>query len=376
MKILLLYYSPWWNATAYYGVSLAKGLRDAGHSVWFGTVEGAPAWSKASEMGIDCFPVMLRTNNPVRMIAEVRRMAAFVRGNDIQIVNTLSPPGHLFHVVARLLFGLKTPLVRSCCDVRPPKSHFLNKYLYKKAVQWLIFPCRANYKRYHDILGFPVDRTSVIYPAIDVEAFDSEKPAPFIRDEFGIQETIPIIGSVARLSPEKGHHRFLEAAAKVAESIDNVRFVIIGKEEEVPVTELGEYAARLGIGDKVICTGFMPDPRGAISEFSVGIITSRSSETISRAALEFFAAGKPVVSTNVNILSEIVKNGVNGFISGIDDVDSMAESIVTLLTDTETYGRLSKNARNSALTDYNLKKYTSETVAVYERILKETAYAV
>lgn len=365
-----MYYSPWWNATAYYGVMLAHGLQKAGHSVWFGTDKTANAGQKACEKGIDVFNVRLQTINPLKAVIEVVRLARFVTREKIDIVNTLSPQGHLFYFLAKRMFGLKAPLVRTCCDARKPKSNRLNKYLYNRGVNWLIFPCQSNYKRYYEALKFQSQNTSIIYGAIDINYFDHNKPQQRLREKYNINKNTPLVGIVARLSPEKGHRHFLHVAAKVVSKVNNATFVILGKAEQITFDSLKELSESLGIADRVIFTGHIADPRSIIEEFTVGVITSRFSETISRAALEYMASAKPVVATNVNVLGEIVSSKETGMIYDIDDVNGMADGIVELLNNQEKCIEMGNNGRRDILKKFTVEKCAEETIAVYKNILK------
>lgn len=369
MKILILYQTPWLNATAYYGLTLAYGLKNEGHDVWFGTDRAAPACSAAEEKGITLFQINLNEKNPLGILREIKRLASFIKMEKIEIVNTLSPPGHLFHYLAKLFFGIRIPIVRSCCDERKPQANFINKLLYRKNVDSLVFTCKSNLERYRDILKFSKERAEVIYPAIDIEMFDKNKPPHELRSKFNIDQESQIVGHVARLSPEKGHKYFLEAASKVSKEIKNVHFVIVGKEEQISIDSLMKIAESFDIKDRVHFTGFYPDPRGIMEEFSVGVITSRFSETVSRAALEYFSSGKPVIATDVNILSEIIEPDYNGYFYDIDDVEGMAAGIVDLLKNEEKLRDFGKNARKSVEKNYNLSKFITDTLSLYNKVL-------
>jgi len=370
MRILLLYYSPWWNATAYYSVTLAHGLQKAGHSVWFGTDEMANAAQKAREKGVDVFTVRLQTINPVKAAIEVVRLARFIAREKIDIVNTLSPQGHLFYFLAKRLFRLKAPLVRTCCDARKPKGNRLNKYLYNRCVNWLIFPCKSNFERYYDVLKFSPQNTSIIYGAIDINHYDHTKPPKKLREKYNIDKNTQVVGIVARLSPEKGHSHFLHVAAKVVSKVNDVTFVILGKAAQITIDSLKELSEHLGIADRVVFTGHIADPRSVIEEFTVGAITSRFSETISRAALEYMASAKPVVATNVNVLGEIVRHEKTGMVYEIDDVNGMAEGIVELLNNQEKCIEMGNNGRHDILEKFTVEKCAEETIAVYKDVLK------
>ncbi|KPK95536.1 hypothetical protein AMJ80_05110 [bacterium SM23_31] len=371
MRILLLYYSPWWNATAYYGVTLAQGLQRAGHTVWFGTDETANAGHKAREKGIPIFNVKLQTINPVKAGVEISRLARFIKRENIDIVNTFSPQGHLFYFLAKRMFGLKAPLIRTCCDARKPKGNPFNKYLYNRCVNWLIFPCRSNLERYYNVLKFPPKNSSIIYGAIDINRYDHDKPHHILQKKYGLAKDTPVVGIIARLSPEKGHNHFLHVAAKVSSKINNAAFVIVGRQEQITIDSLKKLANNLGIADRVIFTGYIADPRSVVEEFAVGVIASRFSETISRAALEFMASAKPVVAANVNVLGEIIRHEKTGMVYDVDDVDGMADGIVELLSNQEKCAELGNNGRRDILEKFTIEKCAEETIAVYKNVLKK-----
>ncbi|MFC1553167.1 glycosyltransferase family 4 protein [candidate division KSB1 bacterium] len=371
MKVLILYHSPWWNATAYYGVTLAYGLQKSGHEVWFGADNGVPASKKAEEMEIRTFDLDLKTSNPLKLISEVRKLTRFVRENEIDIINTLSPQGHLFYFLADLLFGLKIPLVRSCCDVREPKSNFLNKYLYRKKADWLIFPCLSNLERYYRRLSFSKEHASVIYGAIDIKKYDSDQPEKILKEKYKIGKEEFVVGNVARLSPEKGHKHFLHVAAKVAAKIKNVKFVIVGKEEQLSIKELQDIAVTLNIGNKVIFTGFLEDTRCVADEFDIGVITSRFSETISRAALEYMTLAKPVVATDVNVLGEVIIDDLNGSIFDINDIKGMSDRIIYYIQNVDIRKNHGENGRKEAIGKYSLDKFVENTISVFEKVLSK-----
>lgn len=340
--------------------------------VWFGTDPAVPSAQKAQELDVPLFHCKIQSGNPFKIVKESRRIADFLKTEHIDIVYTLSPQGHFLHFMAVWLFNIKTPLVRACCDVRAPKNHFFNRYLYKKCVDWLIFPCKKNLDRYYPVLQFSPKKTSVIYAGIDLARFDVNRPEPFVRTQFGIPANAPIVGNAARLSPEKGHRHFLNVAARVLEKIKTVHFVIVGKEEQISIPSLREEARKLGIENNVHFTGYLTDPRGAMQEFTIGVIASRFSETISRAALEFMALSKPVFATNVNVLGELIRHRKTGMVFAIDDVQGMADGIIEVLTDKSKCAEWGENARADIEQNFTLEQFTRKTETIFKDIITDT----
>ncbi len=350
-------------------MTLAHGLQDAGHEVWFGTDKDVPAAQKANEKDLRIFDVKLQTMNPIKIAIEVARLTRLVKKEKIDIVNAVSPPGHLFHFWGSILFGLNVPLVRTCCDARKPKNHWFNNHLYSQWADWLIFPCKANFERYYEVLKMPPQKTSVVYAGIDVAAFDNSKQGNKATDSIKTDKNQKIVGIVGRLSPEKGHRHFLHVVAKVAARVKNVRFVIVGQEFQVKTDSLSQLAESLGIADKVHFTGYVENACAAIDEFTIGVITSRFSETIARVALEYMTARKPVIATNVNVLEEIIKHEKTGMVFEIDDIIGMAEQITVLLDDESKCREWGQSARAEVEEFYTIESIAEKTITVYNKVL-------
>ena len=66
------------------------------------------------------------------------------------------------------------------------------------------------------------------------------------------------------------------------------------------------------------------------------------------AALEAMSCGKPVVSSSVGGLPELIKHNESGFIAEIGDIERMAKYVVDLLTNEKKYEAFSNNSRDRA----------------------------
>ncbi|MBU1652666.1 glycosyltransferase, partial [bacterium] len=146
----------------------------------------------------------------------------------------------------------------------------------------------------------------------------------------------------------------IESAVKVLEKHPKATFLIIGKEEEVKVAELQEVAASLGVAEAFHFTGKLDDPRQAMSALDIGLITSTESEVISRAAQEFFALGRPVIATKVNVLPEMIDEGANGLLVDAGDADQLADAILRLAGSDEERMMMGERARTYAQKRHDL----------------------
>lgn len=93
------------------------------------------------------------------------------------------------------------------------------------------------------------------------------------------------------------------------------------------------------------------------------------SESFGLAALEAMSCGKPVVSSSVGGLPELIKHNETGFIAEIGDVDRMAKYVVDLLTNEKKYEAFSKNSRDRALNKFDKLKVIPMYEEFYNYIL-------
>ena len=112
----------------------------------------------------------------------------------------------------------------------------------------------------------------------------------------------PLIGTVARLVPEKGVEQFLLAAATILGELPRARFVVIG---DGPLREsLVGCAERLGIADRVRFLGARIDGPQLITQLDVLAIPSLGNEGTPLVTLEALSAGVPVVASAVGGIPE------------------------------------------------------------------------
>lgn len=98
-----------------------------------------------------------------------------------------------------------------------------------------------------------------------------------------------------------------------------------------------------------------------LNSADIFLIPSQS-ESFGLAALEAMACGKPVVSSSVGGLPELIKHNETGFIAEIGDVDRMAKYVIDLLTNEKKYEAFSKNSRERAINKFD----KSKVIPLYE----------
>jgi glycogen synthase len=169
--------------------------------------------------------------------------------------------------------------------------------------------------------GVDPRKVEVVYNAIDENGPSDGPPLPPIeRDE-------KIVLFLGRITMQKGPEYFLAAAKRVLEVMDNVRFIMAGSGDMI--RRMIELAAEMGIGHKVLFTGFLrgDDVRRVYRMADLYVMPSVS-EPFGIAPLEALANDVPVLISKQSGVSEILTHALK-----VDfwDVDEMANKIVAVL---------------------------------------------
>lgn len=168
---------------------------------------------------------------------------------------------------------------------------------------------------------------TVINNAIQIERFRRIERG-YLHRRLGLLEAQKIILAVGRLGREKNLEFLLRAFAQMA-ARSPVYLVIAGEGYAGPSLE--QLADRLDINDKVTFLGNIPYADMPKVYADADLFVSPSvSETHSMALLEALAAGLPVVAVQDEALESTVINGVNGYITGLDEEEfaSKADAIL------------------------------------------------
>lgn len=171
--------------------------------------------------------------------------------------------------------------------------------------------------------GVDPSKVEVVYNAIETNGtaphFDAQK--------YGISHNEKIVLFLGRITMQKGPEYFLAAAKRVLQVMNNVKFVMAGSGDMIRRTI--EMAAAMGIGHKVLFTGFL---RGKdvdrIFKMADLYVMPSVSEPFGIAPLEAMSHDVPVIISKQSGVSEVLTNALK-----VDfwDTDEMANKIVAVL---------------------------------------------
>jgi len=157
------------------------------------------------------------------------------------------------------------------------------------------------------------------------------------------------IGSACRLTTVKRIDLLIEAFARLG-ARTQVELHIAGEGPEEGA--LRRQAQSLGVIDRIRFHGFRSDVPEFLGEMSVFAITS-DEEAAPYSQLEAMACGVPAVVTAVGDLPDIVRDGLDGFVTPPGDVDQIAAGLERLVTDAAARRRMGNSARERAVKEFS-----------------------
>jgi glycosyltransferase involved in cell wall biosynthesis len=212
--------------------------------------------------------------------------------------------------------------------------------------------------------GVSPERVTNIPNGIETEAFQKEIDRKRKRAEIGVDESVRLIGIVARLSPEKDHETLFEAFSQLSGEFGEVHLVVVGGGELQE--QLSAAARRLAIESRVHFLGYRSDVAELLAIFDCFVLSSRS-EGLSITLLEAMAAGLPIVATDVGGNGEVIQNEETGLLVPPAQPSRLAAALKRMLTDGEAARRMGERGSARVREHFSLDKM----VAGYERIYDE-----
>jgi len=209
--------------------------------------------------------------------------------------------------------------------------------------------------------GVDAKKIDVVYNGIDNDG----RSASAVEPRTAIRKGDKIVLFLGRVTMQKGPEYFIEAAKKVLEKYDKVKFVVAGSGDKVQ--EVINQAAAHGIGHKVLFTGFLHgDDVERVFKMADVYVMPSVSEPFGIAPLEAISHDVPVIISKTSGVSEVLRHALK-----VDfwDVNEIANKIIAVLK----HPPLSTTLREHA--DLEVRRLTWDGAATQCRHIYESAMA-
>lgn len=226
-----------------------------------------------------------------------------------------------------------------------------------------------------DYFQCPRGKIDVIPNGVDTRRFDLLEGQDLTR--FRNMYALPfeeIVFYVGRVVHEKGLHVLLRALPLILAQQPSAKVVVAGKGPELD--SLRTLAWSLGVGEKVLFTGFISDKdRDRLFMVADCAVFPSLYEPFGIVALEAMAAKCPVVVSEVGGLTEVVQHAATGITVYPDDPGSLAWGILHTLQHPKWSAARVTNAYRVVRDEFNWDRIARLTTDVYWRVIAERVEA-
>lgn len=359
-------------------VQLVRLLNESGrYRLFLATLDGRGILREdAEKIGLGKIPEYpLSSFYDLNFLRQIYKCIHFLRKNQIDIVHTHDFYTNIFGMTAAALAGVKVRIAskRDTEGFSTPAKKQAERVAYKLAHKVI-----TNANAVRTLLidqGVRSEKLVTIYNGLDLKRVSPplNGTRETLLDMFRLPTDFPrrFVTIVANLQHAvKDHPTFLRAASRVIRDVPNAAFVLAG--EGALSDSLESLAVELGIKQHTFFIGRCQRVAELLSISDVCILSSKA-EGFSNSILEYMAAAKPVVVTDVGGAREAVVDGESGFIVASGDDERMASHIVALLSDASRARAMGQIGKSIVENKFSCEAQLANTVGLYDELLAQSS---
>ncbi len=261
---------------------------------------------------------------------------------------TVHPPRKDFHCMvfaARCIeeAGLHTHLIAKTGTIVP--SYLREYYLPDGDISSSVVAISAATQRHLvNEYAIPEKKVALIYQGIDRKRFRSSEglKTESIRRYPIRGNAAPVLGCIGSFEKRKGQSILLETMVELRNGLLSAAHLLLvgdGPQKEAIIDQVD----RLGLGSVVTMSPFTDEPEYALGRLDMLVLPSLGMEGLPNVLQESLAMGIPVIATDVGGVSEVVENGVTGYLVRSGDPIALASAIQQMWEDQSAYAEMRSN---------------------------------
>lgn len=303
----------------------------------FGTA-GEQQWiQRLQRQGIEAFMGPLKDDaNPYHNFREMyQQVATYMQGRQVDIIHSHSGFGDILALLLARRLGARA-VVRTVHNEREwPKRPF-RRLLFTNLIYPFAFAAEMGVARQvvENLNGRLLAKLSnkkaiLSYNALNFNRFTvSPVDHAAKKQSLGLPARATIVGSIGRLTEQKGYHLFIEAAANVIQHYPDIYFLLIGNGHLDTVLQAQAKAA--GLAGRFLFTGARTDVDELLPLLTL-FVNSSLWEGLPTVILESMAARVPVIATAVSGNTELIQHQQTGYLVPSNNATALAAGIVHML---------------------------------------------
>jgi L-malate glycosyltransferase len=306
-------------------------------------------------------------------IKQIRRLVRYLKESKVDVLHTHDFYTNIFGMTAAAIARVPVRIAsrRETGGMRTGSQKRAQQLAYSLAHKIV-----GNSEAVKDALvreGVSREKVVVVYNGLDLIrlAPPSETSRQELLSLFNVNaEQTKFVTIVANMRHDvKDYPMFLRAARIVSESVPEAGFLLAGEGE---LTErLQRLARELGIEQRTYFVGRCENVPALLQASDVCVLSSKA-EGFSNSILEYMAAARPVVATDVGGAREAIVEGGSGFLISSGDHETMAARIISLLQDPQVAEEMGQLGRELVERKFSCEAQLGNTEKLYETLLAKT----
>ena len=320
---------------------------------------------------------LTRRINPVNDFLALFELRGIIRAEKPAIVHTHSSKAGILGRLAALLAGARVIVHTFHGFGFHERQSILKKRFYIFLEKFcalftdaMIFVSNANmaYARRYGI-GSEA-RYSLIRSGVPLKNYPAGINRAVKRRELGVPEDAVLVVNLGNFKPQKNPGDFIAAAGRLTGAHKDAVFMLVGGGESL---EAARAAARnAGLERRLIFPGWRQDSADILAAADIFTLTSLW-EGLPRSLVEAIKTGLPSVCYKTDGVTDILLDGVNGYVTEQGDLDTFCLRLGELIAKPQLRAKMSAKAAGADLSEFDIDHMVRQQEALYAKLLKDSA---
>ena len=291
------------------------------------------------------------------------RLRGVIRASDPDIIHAHDFTSHLLATMATCCRGTRPRVVATLHGGHTRLSPF-KAWLYRKMLgkaSRVVCVAKSQIPELERQIGTRGTIVNIPY-GVDPARFDDAPSPSDIRTRLGIPADAPVVAMVARFEQPKDQDSLVRAAPQILSNISQCHFVLVGDGSRRSL--IHEAVVAGGIEAAFHFVTATTEVRDILSMASVCVLPSFH-EGLPICILEYMAAGRPVVASDVDGVGEMFRDGEEGFLIGAGDSAALADRVSALLAEPAKAVEMGQRARMRVESRFSLRGMLAAYTRLY-----------
>jgi len=287
----------------------------------------------------------------------------YLKEHKIDIIHSHGYKSNLYSFFATILSPVK--LIATCHNWLGDESKMkfyasLDRFFLRRfsAVVAVSLPVKETLLRN----GISANRTRIIGNGIDLGRFETQTISSDVKQQFGIPESHVVIGTVGRISSEKGQIHLLKTIGRIQQQFPETTLLLVGD------GDLRNNLEKEFGGANVIFTGIRNDLPALYHCMDIFVLPSLT-EGLPMVLLEAMASSLPVVATRVGDVPRVMVEDETGYIEEAGDEEGLEKSLMILLSDPVKRKTMGKKGYQRVKEGFSSSQMAHEYFKIYCDVL-------